>query len=148
VKTTETIDDAKERLLDGSESSDRLPRRDYMTGFREKPNCTALLKSPESPRVAHTFNNCGYRTVEPCGPKPPGVIRIALLGSSIAEGYLVPYPDTFAVQAAGVLTSHDHRQVERPFQAAMTAFEPALFGDFLDAPQTTGPDAAWRACLK
>lgn len=179
VKTTETIDDAEERLQDGLESSDRLQRRDYivlpllslltlvvmfagaevvtrifwpeggtdvcavydpMTGFREKPNCTALLKSPETPWVAHTFNNCGYRTVEPCGLKPPGTIRIAPLGSSIAEGYLVPYPDTFAVQAASLLTRLCHRPVEVQNLAAAGS-EPIYVYHRMDEALALQPDA-------
>lgn len=85
---------------------------DPLTGYREKPNCTAVMKIPESGWVAHTFNNCGYRTAAACGPKPAGTIRVALLGSSIAEGYMVPYADTFAAQASDLLSRYCHRRVE------------------------------------
>ncbi|MBV9302375.1 MAG: SGNH/GDSL hydrolase family protein [Acidobacteriaceae bacterium] len=85
---------------------------DPVTGPRHKPNCVARMKAPESPWVVEKFNDCGYRTPTPCGVKPPGTIRVALMGSSTAEGYMIPYPDTFAARATDVLSRACHRNVE------------------------------------
>ena len=85
---------------------------DPMIAFRYCQNCTSRAKASEGPWVTHQFNDCGYRTRESCGPKPPGTTRIALLGASIAEGYLVPYDQTFAVRAAKQLTLELERPVE------------------------------------
>jgi hypothetical protein len=73
--------------------------RDAQIGYRFKSHCTMRQKIAESPWIMYQFNECGYRSKEPCGPKPPGTTRIVLLGSSTAEGYLVNYDETFAVRA-------------------------------------------------
>ncbi len=85
---------------------------DPTINFRYSRNCTTHAKSAEGPWVAHQFNDCGYRTRESCGPKPPGTTRISLLGASVAEGYLVPYDEAFAVRAARQLTIELGRPVE------------------------------------
>jgi hypothetical protein len=71
---------------------------------RHLPNCTTRLKAAEGPWVTNQYNECGYRTKEPCGPKPRGSIRIALLGSSASEGLFVAYDQTFAARAASDIT--------------------------------------------
>ena len=85
---------------------------DPMIGFRFGRNCTEHAKTAEGPWVAHQFNDCGYRTRESCGPKRPGTTRISLLGASAAEGYLVPYDETFAARTAKQLTLELGRPVE------------------------------------
>ena len=60
------------------------------SGLRFLPSCKSRAKEPETPWVEDSYNSCGYRTLEPCGPKPVGTIRIAVLGSSFSHGYLVP----------------------------------------------------------
>jgi hypothetical protein len=77
---------------------------DPLIGFRFRHNCTTHAKPAEGLWVAHQFNDCGYRTRESCGPKPRGTTRISLLGASAAEGYLVPYDETFAARTAKQLT--------------------------------------------
>src|SRR5580693_6083253 len=52
---------------------------DELHRYRFKPNCTAYAQAPESPEVESTYNECGYRTREPCAPPPPGTIRVATL---------------------------------------------------------------------
>ncbi|MBV9083328.1 MAG: SGNH/GDSL hydrolase family protein, partial [Acidobacteriaceae bacterium] len=86
--------------------------QDPIAGPHGRPNCTAMMKVPESQWVTETYNNCGYRTPAPCGPKPPGTERIAVLGSSIAEGYLVPIQDTFPARAAKALAEACRHPVE------------------------------------
>jgi len=85
---------------------------DPMVGFRFGPNCTEHAKTAEGPWVDHQFNDCGYRTRESCGPRPPGTTRISLLGASAAEGYLVPYDETFAARTAKQLTLELGRPIE------------------------------------
>ncbi len=79
---------------------------------RHCPNCTTRLKASEGPWVTNQYNECGYRTKEPCGPKPQGSIRIVLLGSSTSEGLYVAYDQTFAARAASDLTRMLGRPVE------------------------------------
>jgi hypothetical protein len=95
-----------------SQRDDSCEFGDPMIGFRYGRNCTEHAKTAEGPWVAHQFNDCGYRTKESCGPTPPGTTRISLLGASAAEGYLVPYDETFATRAAKQLTFELGRPVE------------------------------------
>lgn len=80
--------------------------------FHAKPNCSALTKTPEGPWALMRYNGCGFRTAEACGPKPPGTLRVAMLGSSTSAGFLTPYDDTMAVRAARDLTRRCRRAVE------------------------------------
>jgi hypothetical protein len=79
---------------------------------RMRPNCIAHQKAAEGPDVEMAYNNCGYRSPESCGAKPPSAIRIALLGSSTAQGFKAPYAASFAAGASAVLTQMCGRPVE------------------------------------
>ena len=70
---------------------------------RNLPNCHTELKLPEGRMAAYSYNECGYRTDAPCGPRPAGVKRIALIGSSMAQSYGVAYDDAFATRAGRAL---------------------------------------------
>jgi hypothetical protein len=83
-----------------------------LSGGHFRPNCVSHLKAAEGPPVINAFNECGYRTKESCGTKPTGTIRVAVLGSSFTEGYLVPYDDTFAPIAATSLSQACNGSVE------------------------------------
>ena len=85
---------------------------DPVEGPHGRPNCTTILKIPEGERVTLKFNSCGYRSDAPCGPKPAGTVRIAMLGSSIAEGYAIAYDKTMAMQMTVALRQGCHRPVE------------------------------------
>jgi hypothetical protein len=85
---------------------------DPVHGAKFKPNCTVRMKAAEGPWVTSSYNDCGYRTKEPCGPKPAGTTRIALLGSSSSEGYYNSYDQTFASLTAAELTKVLKRPVE------------------------------------
>jgi hypothetical protein len=85
---------------------------DPRLGTTDRPNCTARIKVFESPWVEQQFNECGYRTPESCGPKRAETLRVALMGSSTAEGYLIPYKDTFAAKAGEMLSERSGRKVE------------------------------------
>ena len=86
---------------------------DGIAGPHGRPNCTTTLKVAEAPApVEHRFNRCGYRSEADCGPKPAGTIRLVVLGSSIAEGYMIPYSDMFASQMTDELAHSCARPVE------------------------------------
>lgn len=80
--------------------------------MRHKPNCTVKLKIAEGQEYTKTYNECGYRSDYSCGPKPPDHIRIAFLGSSIAEGDGVAYDKTIAGLTEKRMTQACHRTVE------------------------------------
>jgi len=77
-----------------------------------KPNCSAPLNTMEGPAYIESYNECGYRTQASCGPKPPGHIRIALLGSSFAMAFGVSYEQGFPGKAERQLTSACRHPVE------------------------------------
>jgi hypothetical protein len=77
-----------------------------------RPNCTSWRKAAEGPETVNTYNNCGYRTPEPCGTRAPGSLRVVLMGASTAQGMKVPYPDTFAARLSQALSRACHRPVE------------------------------------
>jgi hypothetical protein len=85
---------------------------DNALGFRYLPHCSSTMKSAEGPWYTNTYNECGYRSPTPCGPVPMGTRRIALIGASLSEGYLVEYPNTIGARLAGDLTTMCRRPVE------------------------------------
>jgi GDSL-like Lipase/Acylhydrolase family len=85
---------------------------DAKIGWRYRSDCSREEKNPEGPWVTQHWNACGYRTHEPCGPKPPGTTRIALVGSSTGEGIFIPYDEAFATRTAATLTQVLGRPVE------------------------------------
>ncbi len=93
------------RLLWPEQPKDACSIADPALGLRYKPNCQAMMKAPESPWVQNAYNECGLRTAESCAPKPSGGFRVAVLGTSIASGFLVPYPQTYAARASALLSS-------------------------------------------
>ena len=81
-------------------------------GDRFRPNCTVVSKIPEGPWISYHYNECGYRSNASCGPKPPGTVRIAILGSSVSQAAYVPYEDTFFTRASEALRSKCDRPVD------------------------------------
>lgn len=73
-------------------------------GSRYRPECTSHTKVWEGPWVTQHFNDCGYRTAESCAPRPPGALRVVVVGSSTARGALVNYPESFAAMASAALS--------------------------------------------
>jgi hypothetical protein len=73
-------------------------------GSRYRPDCTSRTKVWEGPWVTQHFNDCGYRTAESCAARPPGALRVVVVGSSTARGALVNYPDSFAAIVSADLT--------------------------------------------
>jgi hypothetical protein len=77
-----------------------------------RPNCTSYRKAAEGPETVNAYNDCGYRTPQPCGSRPAGSIRVALMGASTAQGMKVPYPATFAARLTEALSRACRRPVE------------------------------------
>lgn len=74
------------------------------TGFRYTPFCTSRTKVWEGPWITQHYNECGYRSAESCAPRPPGALRVVVVGSSTARGALVNYQDSFAARGSAALT--------------------------------------------
>ena len=106
------IAEGASRLMFVQHERDACMMHDPVLGTRFRPNCVSRVKAAEGPWVTNSYNACGYRTPESCGPKPAHGVRIAVLGSSIAQGYLVPYQETFAARAAEQLTRRCNEPVE------------------------------------
>lgn len=81
-------------------------------GLHYKPGCVSKVKIPEGPWVLSHYNDCGLQSDFPCHPKPPGDIRIAILGSSSAEGYMVPYEESYAAGLERELSQQCGRTVQ------------------------------------
>ncbi len=100
------------RLTFTEQKADACMVPDKVLGTRFRPDCTSEVKAAEGPWLTNHYNDCGYRTTQSCGPKPAGSVRVAVLGSSIAQGYLIPYDETFAARAAAQLTQMCGRPVQ------------------------------------
>ncbi len=87
-------------------------RPDPILPYRYAPNCSFKNKAAEGPLVSYSFNECGYRTPETCGPRPTGHLRLVLLGASTAMGFKAPFEDSLAAQAGKLLTAACKRPVE------------------------------------
>lgn len=86
--------------------------RDPATGARLTRDCSARAKSAEGPWVDYRYNDCGFRNPESCSERPPGRMRIAMLGASTAQGYKVRYEDGVSARTAAELTKACGRAVE------------------------------------
>ena len=75
---------------------------DSALGFRA--NCVSWMKGAEGPWYTNAYNECGYRSTASCGTPPAGTRRIALVGSSISAGFLVPYAETAGAVLAADLS--------------------------------------------
>ena len=74
------------------------------TGMHYKAGCVSQTKIPEGPWVENHYNDCGLQSGFPCYPKPPGDLRIAILGSSAAVGYMVPYEASYGARLERILS--------------------------------------------
>lgn len=77
-----------------------------------RPNCISYRKAAEGPETVNAYNDCGYRTPQPCHARTPGSIRVALMGASTAQGLKVRYRDSFAARLTTALSRACHRPVE------------------------------------
>ena len=95
---------------------------DPEVGVRYRPNCSSMMKTSEGPWYVSAYNDCGYRSDASCGPLPAGHRRIALLGSSLSEGYLVPYRQSIASRIETDLTQSCGAPVEVQNLGALASF--------------------------
>ena len=63
---------------------------------RFRPNCKSKVKTPVGPWIENAYNECGYRTAQSCRPKEKGNLRVAVLGTSFAYGFDVPYTSVYS----------------------------------------------------
>ena len=107
---------------------DRCAVPDPTLGLRFQPNCVAKVKSAETPWLDNSYNACGFRTAESCGPKLDRGFRVAVIGSSISSGYLVPYAETFSARTTALLQQHCHVPVDfQNLALPGTGLEKAVF---------------------
>ena len=85
---------------------------DYSKGARIAPGTVCWGKLAEGRLTEYRFNSCGDRAGMECGPKPPGVYRIVLVGYSMALGRYVAREDTFAALLPAELSRLAGRNVE------------------------------------
>lgn len=100
------------RFFFADHEKDSCEFTDPVAGISFRANCTSRTKASEGPWVTNSYNECGYRTNESCGRKPAESLRIALIGSSVAQGWNVDSSKTFANRTAHVLTQRCRRPVE------------------------------------
>jgi len=84
---------------------------DPSTGVRGIPNSVCVYKRAEHSINEYKFNNCGHPMDTPCGPKPPGVYRIVLVGSSYPFGLGVPRDKSFAALLPAQLSQKTGRNI-------------------------------------
>jgi hypothetical protein len=100
------------RLIWTEGSTNSCTVEDRVNGARFKPNCTVRSKNAEGAWTTYRYNECGYRSATSCGPKAPGTIRIAILGSSVSQGLNVPYDQTYFARISSELSRACHRNVD------------------------------------
>jgi hypothetical protein len=94
------------------ESRPCLVMNDPSTGVRGVPNSVCKVKTYESKWVEFKYNSCGHRAAMDCGPKPPGMYRIVMMGSSYAEGYTVSYEQSFGALLPRLLSRDTGHGIE------------------------------------
>ena len=102
-------------------------------GYRYRAGCTAVTKAAEGPWTTNSYNECGYRSAAPCAPVPSGTRRVALIGSSLSEGYMVPYAQTVGASLGQDLTEACHAPVEVQNLGGIGYFGPILASRMAEA---------------
>jgi hypothetical protein len=82
------------------------------TGIRGIPDSVCREKSLESPLVEYRLDGAGFRSGAVDGPKPAGVYRIVIIGSSVAMGERVPFEKSLAALLPEALSRQSGREVE------------------------------------
>lgn len=85
---------------------------DPHTGVRGIPRSSCQQKDLETRLVDYRFNDCGFRTNQPCRPGPAGLFRIVLIGSSMGYGMHVDQSQSFAARLGPVLSARLQRPVD------------------------------------
>ena len=81
-------------------------------GGEFKPNCASEVKLAEGPWLQDRYNDCGFRSAHSCAAEPPGTLRAAVLGTSIARGEWVAYDASFAGRVEADLSRACNRDVD------------------------------------
>jgi GDSL-like Lipase/Acylhydrolase family len=76
------------------------------------PNSTCISKSFEGNWFEEKLNDRGHPSISNYMPKPIGTYRIVMIGSSIAQGYAVPFNQSFAGRLPAILSRDTGRNVE------------------------------------
>ena len=100
------------RVIWPEETDDPCVVSDPIFHAHFRPNCKSRTKPAEGPWSDNSYNECGYRTLESCGPKRPGTIRVGVIGASFSYGYGSPYADAYTTLTAKALTRQCGRSVE------------------------------------
>ena len=102
------------RLLSTTTTSfdDCLVVSEPATGIRGIPNSVCTEKIMESPLVEYRLDGAGFRSAPISKPKPQGVYRIVLIGSSLAIGERVQMDQTLAALLPAELARRSGRTVE------------------------------------
>ncbi len=106
------ITEVASRVVFPQIETDSCSVSDPVLGHRYAANCKSIMKSAEGPIVYNRYNACGYRSDQPCGDRPAGTLRLAFTGSSVAQGYLVPYEDTVSTTLEKNLSDDCHAPVQ------------------------------------
>ena len=85
---------------------------DPSTGLRGIPNTVCWGRPAEGQPVEYRFNNHGHRSAMDWGPKPPGVYRVVMPGSSVVFGDGVASEKTIASLLPAMLSRQTGRRIE------------------------------------
>jgi hypothetical protein len=89
-----------------------LVMNDPLDGARGTPNCVIWEKIPEGTPTEYRFNSSGYRNNADFGPKPAGIFRIVMVGTSVAAGFRVAQGQTVAGLLPAELSRRTGHKVE------------------------------------
>jgi len=93
-------------------AEDCMVSNDASTGTRGIPNAVCWDRVLDAELTEYRFNSSGYRSNEDFGPKPDGVFRIVMVGTSFATGLRVPVNETFAALLPAELSRRTGRKVQ------------------------------------
>jgi hypothetical protein len=130
-----------------SDSLSCMVLHDPQNGPHAIPNSECSFKVPESNCVTYQFNSRGHRAGMELGVKRPGVYRIVLIGTSMAEGLHVPWNQTFAALLPKELSRQTGRKVE-VYNEALEWESPCLILQHLKGVIDADPDAILWAVTK
>jgi hypothetical protein len=108
------VAEAASRVLYPEQLEDACKVPDPEIGARFTPNCTATLKAAEGPWVTSHYNALGNRAELSWAAYPADTKRVAVVGTSVAQGYLLAYEQTTGATLARDLSHACHAPVEAP----------------------------------
>lgn len=113
--------------------------QDPRTGVRGVPGSFCREKTYETSQIDYRFNDCGFRTPQPCGPPAPNVFRIVLIGSSFNFGMRVAQSDSYAAHLGPMLSARLHRPIDI-FNESMIAGFPGAWALRPNLPELPHPN--------